>query len=680
VAEGKLTVGVEIDASKAFDGFADSVLRQLKPQLDKVQQDMQSAMVGGGGGGSGGGGGGGRWSQLGDIAAGSFIGALGSQLAVKGLAVIQDFASKAADAVRGILSGGWDRLVALDTAKTKMLALKVSAGDTEVVMKNALEAVKGTAFGLGDAATVAASALAAGVKPGKALTDYLKLTADTAAVARKAGQDMGVAFNEVGFILNKVTTQGYATNQELQMLSDRGLPIYQNLAKNLNLSAGEVIKLAEKSGVAASAVRAALEDTVGGAALKMGESFEGAMANAEAAFDRLGEALLKPFFQPVKDGVGGVTESVDQLTEIVTRNAPEIIRTVGGIATAFIEMSEFALKSLGDLLAGFGEIIAPLGDIQGAMLKFQAFQAEFRGDDELAEQLRADAEEAFGLGEGLQDLGNRLKAVDSDPLKNRINALTNELARGAEVNNAYTASQKALADAFEKGPQWGALLYQQQMMEWQNKVREANARGENGWSIPAPVRPGVGGGADNGGMPADVTRQSGAGSSGGGGKADAPLLFPPGTPIPSLGDLPKAGDDLTQSATALDDAADALTAAASSGVGGAGLGGMGGFGLNPQNVSLQGLQPQSLALLSLIQGMPQFASVPLTSGFRASDPYPWHPSGRGLDLGLNASDPIQSALGDQLKGFLETNKALFGINHVLWKVKDHFDHLHIGLN
>ena len=115
--------------------------------------------------------------------------------------------------------------------------------------------------------------------------------------------------------------------------------------------------------------------------------------------------------------------------------------------------------------------------------------------------------------------------------------------------------------------------------------------------------------------------------------------------------------------------------------------------LNPKNGSIAGLKPQSLALLELIQGMPQFAGISLGSAYRApGDPadqkpgggtFPWHPNGQGLDLNLNANDPAQSALGDQLKAFLETNKALFGINHVLWKTMEggnHFNHLHIGMN
>ncbi|MCB1796718.1 MAG: hypothetical protein KDJ70_20285, partial [Candidatus Competibacteraceae bacterium] len=415
---GKLTIEVALDAQNALNQFTADLLNGLQPKLADVRKSIDDAL--------GGGSGGKRFGDLGDIAAGSFIGSFGSQLATKGLAIIQDFASKAVSVVESVLSKGWDRLVTIDTAKTKMQALKLSAADTQNAMDNALAAVKGTAFGMGDAATVAASAMASGVKPGEALVKYLKLVADSAAVARKQGQGMGEAFAQMGDLINRVTRKGYASMEEIGPLMSAELPIIESLSKRLNMTGAEVMDMASKTGIGASVIRAALEDTVGGAALKMGESFEGAMENAKTAVARLGEALLKPFFQPAKDGVTDFTSAINGLTETVTRNMPEIIQVVGDVAIAFVDMTAFALRSVGDLIDGIGQIIAPLGNIQGAMLKFQAWQAEIRGDDELAEQLRKDAEEAFGLGEGLQELGQRLKGVDADPLTNKIRKLTDD--------------------------------------------------------------------------------------------------------------------------------------------------------------------------------------------------------------------------------------------------------------
>jgi hypothetical protein len=108
--------------------------------------------------------------------------------------------------------------------------------------------------------------------------------------------------------------------------------------------------------------------------------------------------------------------------------------------------------------------------------------------------------------------------------------------------------------------------------------------------------------------------------------------------------------------------------------------------LNPNNVDTAGLRPQSMALLSHIQSLPQFKDIPLTSAVknRENDRFPWHPDGRGLDFGVNAyAGAAQSALGDQLNKYLNDNKEMFGINHTLWKTMqggDHFNHLHVGMN
>src|SRR5699024_6801249 len=177
--------------------------------------------------------------------------------------------TKPALAAGGALAGiaitkGFGRLVEIDTAKAKLSALGNSAKDTNTIMDNALESVKGTSFGMGEAATTAANAVAAGIKPGKQLTQYLTNTADAAAIA---GADM----SEMGSIMNKVQTQNKAYNGELQQLSDRGLPVYQWLAKEANISAEEVTEMASKGEISSKMLQNAIKNNIGGAAKEMGQ-------------------------------------------------------------------------------------------------------------------------------------------------------------------------------------------------------------------------------------------------------------------------------------------------------------------------------------------------------------------------------------------------------------------------
>ncbi|MEJ7220608.1 peptidoglycan DD-metalloendopeptidase family protein [Staphylococcus gallinarum] len=249
-------------------------------------------------------------SSMGDSLKGvsAKIGEVGSSLTSK----ITKPALVAASAVGGIaLAKGWSRLVEIDNAKAKLSALGNSGKNVEKIMVNANTAVKGTSFGMGEAATTAANAVAAGIKPGKELTQYLTNTGDAAAVA-------GVGMDEMGRILNKVQTSNKAYNGELQELSDRGLPIYQWLAKEANVAASEITDMAADGKISSEMLQSAIENNIGGAAKKMGEkSFTASLANMWAALGRVGAGFLDAggkgggFFSKMKPLMNNLTTMFD---------------------------------------------------------------------------------------------------------------------------------------------------------------------------------------------------------------------------------------------------------------------------------------------------------------------------------------------------------------------------------
>lgn len=228
-----------------------------------------------------------------------------SQKAVNvGKSLTRNITAPAAGAAAALASvtlvKGFDRLMGIDTARAKLKGLGHDVENIDNIMNSALESVRGTAFGLDEAATTAANAVAAGVKEGEELTRYLKLTGDAAAIA-------GAGMGEMGSILNKVTTAGKAYNGELQMLSDRGLPIYQWLAKEANTTADAVFDMASQGKISSEMLMNAIEKNIGGAAKTMGEeSFRAALANIGADIARIGANFLdaggegEGFFSTVK--------------------------------------------------------------------------------------------------------------------------------------------------------------------------------------------------------------------------------------------------------------------------------------------------------------------------------------------------------------------------------------------
>lgn len=299
-------VSLVADTSK-IPGQVDSSLKQASRSADSVGRSMGSRLASAMG----------STLKAGAIAAGT----------VAGLALST------------ALTQGMKRLVAIDDAKGKLAGLGHSAESVATIMKSALDSVRGTAFGLGEAATIAASAVAAGIKPGEELTKYLTLTADAATIA-------GTSLEEMGSIVNKVQASGKVFTDNLNQLSDRGVPIFQWLQQEYGVTADELSKMVKAGEVDSETFKRVIEKNIGGAALESGKTLRGSFANMKAAFGRLGEGFLTPFLSDGKGGLGKGTELLDRITPSVSAFAQ---RTADGLH----QMSA-AFKSSGDSIDGEG--------------------------------------------------------------------------------------------------------------------------------------------------------------------------------------------------------------------------------------------------------------------------------------------------------------------------------------
>lgn len=190
----------------------------------------------------------------------------------------------AAAAVAGITIGkGFSRMIEIDNARAKLEALGM---DADKIKESANAAVTDTAFSLNKAMTTAASAAAAGIKPGEQMTRYLTNIADAAAVA-------GVDMDEMGSIFNKVATNGKISAEEINQLSDRGIPAVQLLAKATGKSMEEVRDAISSGEIGVEELQQAIETGMGGAAKSIGSStISGAFSNFNAAIARVGANLI----------------------------------------------------------------------------------------------------------------------------------------------------------------------------------------------------------------------------------------------------------------------------------------------------------------------------------------------------------------------------------------------------
>lgn len=302
---------------------------------------------------------------------------LGSGLG-KGLKVgVLGVAGIAAGVAALAAKGGISRALNIEGAQAKLKGLGHDTKSIQTIMDSALASVKGTAFGLGDAATVAASTVAAGVKPGKDLTRTLKLVADASTIA-------GTSMTDMGLIFNKVAGTGKIQGEVIAQLGERGIPILQLLADEMGVSAAEVGKLASAGKIGFAQFQNAMEKGMGGAALESGTTFTGAMSNVNAALGRLGAAVATPGLETLKAVFNDAIPAIDAVTTAV---GPLIENLSGKMGPAIEKASEAffgwvtAMASgesdlsgitalftpLGQVLKGMAPVLAQMGDQFGAL-------------------------------------------------------------------------------------------------------------------------------------------------------------------------------------------------------------------------------------------------------------------------------------------------------------------------
>ncbi len=271
-------------------------------------------------------------------------------------------------AVGRVLGSGFERLTGIDTAEAKLKALGHTGESVAEIMDNALASVTGTAFRLEDAVNTAAAAVAAGVQPGKQLERYLSLTADAAAIA-------GTNLNEMGAIFNKITTSGIIQAEELNQISDRGIPIYQMLADQMGVTAQEIRGLASEGKITSSIFLNAIERGFGGAAQVMGEgSFMAVMDNIGAALSRIGAAFL--------NGANDGTGFFDQIKPLMV-DLLNTLRNMEGRAAAlgekFGRVFQFIRENMSWISPMIWGIVGALGAWYGAKIAVNTVMAISNG-------------------------------------------------------------------------------------------------------------------------------------------------------------------------------------------------------------------------------------------------------------------------------------------------------------
>ena len=209
-----------------------------------------------------------------------------SVLGVVGFTVFQDLTRSAMNFSKKLVgfvldplfAGGKKRSLNIEQAKFQFEGLGM---DIEATMASALEAVKGTAYGLDEAAKVASQFGASGLRAGDDMTKALRGISGVAAMTSSSYED-------IGRIFTTVAGNGRLMGNQLLQLSGRGLNVAAALAESMGISEKAVREMVTEGKIDFETFAFAMDDAFGEHATSANKTFTGSLSNVRAALSRIG--------------------------------------------------------------------------------------------------------------------------------------------------------------------------------------------------------------------------------------------------------------------------------------------------------------------------------------------------------------------------------------------------------
>lgn len=275
-------------------------------------------------------------------------------------------------------SGGISRALNIQQAQTMFKGLQL---DWEQYKDTISDAVQGTAFGMDEAALVAANLAASGIGAGDEITKALNGAVGVSAT-------FGASLSDIGGIFQKVAAQGKVTGENLYQMSARGINGVATLSQYLGKTQEEVSQMVSSGQIDFQTFSEAMYAAFGESAKGANETFTGSLTNMKAALSRLGQGFATPVienmpkvFVSVKNAIDAVSNSLSPLkdrfkffTELFTSGLSEKIDSFTGKVGEFLKELEDGSKVLKDgvspikaIFSGLVEALGPVGGVVAAV-------------------------------------------------------------------------------------------------------------------------------------------------------------------------------------------------------------------------------------------------------------------------------------------------------------------------
>lgn len=163
---------------------------------------------------------------------------------------------------------------------------------------------------------------------------------------------------------SQVKQAGVAYTEDLNILQDRGIPIFKALAEQLGINTADVKKWASEGKITADVYQSALDDLakgVEGGMEKMSKSFNGQLSTMKDNFSQMAGILSKPIFDFLSEQLTKVMPHIEALSSSLAENglmgtiqkfAPQLMPYIQAIINVFNTLKD-GVKSILDAIMGF---------------------------------------------------------------------------------------------------------------------------------------------------------------------------------------------------------------------------------------------------------------------------------------------------------------------------------------
>lgn len=356
---------------------------------------------------------------MGDVGKDTSMSKLGkaARAAGKGLAIAGTAAAGLAATVAGMgLKGGLSRALDTEDAEILMRQLGASTEDVDKAIASVDKTFQGTPFKNPDGFNFSAQLQASG----KALD---QIERDLRTTSNVTALTLDKDFEQVSDIFLQMSAQGQVTAQDMNRLATQGFPIREILGEALEMSGDELMNMVSSGELTYDQLMEVLDgvEDLDGAAENMGDSTRVAWKNFLEGFSQVGEAFVKNFLPPMREGFQALYDLVSDLIG----PAEEWGEALGESLQEGVDWLVDAIDAFRDgeaSVGGFLDSVSPLLDILGTLwdlisqLREPLWEVASVLGDALADILPVVADALLDVGDVVADLLADLLPVIADVL------------------------------------------------------------------------------------------------------------------------------------------------------------------------------------------------------------------------------------------------------------------------